>query len=559
MTDVDVIATEIIRNRLVAATDEMAKTLVRTAFNPLLYEVQDYGVCIVSPRGELWAETPGCTIFSRVLPDVVKSGIESHGLDGFAPGDVLIANDPYTTGTHISDTSVYMPVFSGSRLVAFAGTTAHWADIGGKNPGGWCPDTTDVYQEGVCFRNEKLVVAGRPVEGLWSLIRNNVRVPDMVIGDLNAQIAAARQGAERISALCEKYGAATVDAGMTRVIDQTERVMRQAIADLPNGHYAASIGLDSDGVDPDGKFTIALETTIDGERLKFSLAGCSESARGPINIPEIGTRGTLCSVIKGLLLPHDPTNEGHARFIEFDIPPGRIVSPERPAPCDSYGYAIEAMTELIFQSLADTMPDKCPAGGFQLFGVSFSRTSGQDGPPFIHMEPVDGGNGGQPTRDGATMMFVGNGDVPNIPVEVLETRYPLRVERNELQPSVAGVGKYNGGFGLDRDYRVLESGISLMFATENTKEPIARGMRGGTAGAPSCIIINPDSDTPRILRERTSGIGPIEPGTLVRARSGGGGGWGDPKDRDSALIERDIRNGFYTREQAQTLFGVQLE
>src|SRR5579872_6809349 len=185
---VDIVTAEIIRNALTAAAAEMSKTLVRTAYNPLLYEVQDFGLGIVSLDGHLWAEAPGITDFIGALPDTIKTGLAKFGPHGYAEGDVLIVNDPYLTGSHISDTCVYLPVFYGGELVAFAAATAHWADIGGKTPGGWCPDSTDVYQEGICFSHQKLVAAGRPNADLWNLIAGNVRYPDLVRGDLDAQI-----------------------------------------------------------------------------------------------------------------------------------------------------------------------------------------------------------------------------------------------------------------------------------------------------------------------------------------------------------------------------------
>lgn len=555
MSTVDVVLAEIVRNRLIAATDEMAKTLIRTAFNPLLYEVQDFGVSILSPTGELWAETPGCTIFSRTLPDVVRAGLARWGTE-LADGDVLIANDPYETGTHISDTSVYMPVFFAGRLVAFCGTTAHWADIGGKNPGGWCPDTTDVYQEGICFRHQKLVEAGVRSVAVWDLIADNVRVPAVVKGDLEAQIAACLQGRERVQALCTKYGAAMLQQGMEYVIARTDRSMRDAVRALADGEYGASIRLDSDGVNPNGDFRINLRVIVNGDRVRFSLLGSAASTLGPVNMPAPGTRGTLASVLKGLLMPHDPANEGHAQCMDYELPPGLIVSPVRPAPVDSYGYALECLTELMFRSLAGILPDQCPAGGFQISGVTLSRSDARYGAPFVMFDVLDGGNGGQPAADGSTMMFVGNGDVPNIPVEVLETRFPVRVERLELEPRVAGAGTFRGGAGLRKEYLLLEGGMYTMFVTENSVDPTAAGCRGGSNGLPSYMEIEPGTDREQVFRARVAGIGPLPEGTRLRATTGGGGGWGPPRKRDTAAVLSDVRNGFLNVEDAEQVYGV---
>src|ERR1700761_5507952 len=229
MSTPDVVQTEIIRNQLVSATEEMAKTLIRTAYSPLLYEVQDFGATIMSATGDMWAETPGVIVFSQTFPQAVRSGIACWK-GKFDDGDVLIVNDPFESGTHISDTDLYMPVVVDGEVVAFCGMAAHWADVGGKNAGGWCPDTTDMFQEGLCFRHQKIVAAGVRNEGLWSLIADNVRVPVTVHGDMEAQIAACRKGVERVKATCAKYGRETVKAAMAHVIEATDKSMRAAIA-----------------------------------------------------------------------------------------------------------------------------------------------------------------------------------------------------------------------------------------------------------------------------------------------------------------------------------------
>src|SRR5882724_8529979 len=490
MSDIDVVLAEIIRNRLVAATEEMAKTLIRTAYNPLLYEVQDFSITILSADGDIWAETPGVIVFSQASPDAVKAGIRRWG-GRFEEGDVLIVNDPFETGTHISDTNIYMPTFYGGRLVAFCGTAAHWADIGGKNPGGWCPDTTDMYQEGLCFRHQKIVAAGKKNDELWDLISANVRVPVIVKGDLEAQTAACRQGVMRVQSLCKKYGTDIVRASMDHVIHETDKAMRKELARLPQGEYRASIRLDSDGVDPDGEFLVCLKVTVQKERILFSLDGSSPTAKGPINLPAPCTRGILASSIKGLLMPFDPCNAGHAKCLEFEIPPATIVNPERPAPTDSYGYLVECLMELMFRCFANVIPEHCPAGGYQLTGGFITRTQPEFGKPFVMTDPVHGGNGATHDGDGPTNQLIGNGDLPNNPVEVMETRHPVLVDRVEFAPEMSGPGKFRGGKGVRKDYRFLEDGCYVALTTENTSDVTSKGVNGGGNGRPGYFVFNP--------------------------------------------------------------------
>ena len=551
----DVVRAEIVRNALTAAAVEMSKTLVRTAHNPLLYDVQDFGLGIVSAEGLLWAEAPGITTFLGSLPDTIKGGLAIHGEDGFSDGDVVIVNDPYLTGTHISDVCVYMPVFHGGELVAFAAACAHWADVGGKTPGGFAPDSTDVFQEGLRLGHQKLVHAGRPNRELWEVIEANVRFPSLVIGDLEAQIAACRQGVERVRALCRKYGVAAVREAMDLTVRRTEEAIRRQIAGIPDGTYRARARLDADPLSGE-RPTIALTFEVLGDRIRVSFEGTSPAVRSPINEPAIGARADLRAALKGLLMPTDPSNEGHFLPFEFDLPPGLIVSPEPPAPCDSYGYVGVALMDLTFAALASAMPDRCPAGGYQLFAIYLYRVDPGLGRPFVFIEPIDGGDGARPFADGPTLVFLGDGDVRCTPIEVLEARYPLRCLRYEFLPGVAGPGRFRGGLGVRRDFEVLEEGTYLQVVIDSTDEPLARGLAGGGDGRPSAVVVRPGTAREQVLRRRVSGFGPLGPGDVVSIRSGGGGGWGPASARDPELVAQDVRDGFLTAEEARSTYRV---
>jgi N-methylhydantoinase B len=553
----DAITTEVIRNGLAAAAREMNRTLVRTAYNPLLYEVQDFGLGVVSADGRLWAEAPGIAGFISGLSDTIRSGLDKLGAGGYREGDLLIVNDPFLTGTHISDTSVYAPVFHEGELVAFAIVTAHWADIGGKQPSGWSPDTTDVFQEGMCFSHQRLVATGEPVTDLFDLIESNVRYPRIVRGDLEAQIAACRQGVARVRALCERHGAATVVAAMDDVIERTDAAVRRQIADLPDGTYGASVALDGDGVDPEAAPLVCVQITVAGDRLRITYDGTTPAARGPINDP-----GANCDVrcaLKGLLAPFDVGNEGHVTAFDFDVEPGLLVSPQRPAPVDSYGYVGVALIELVIRAMSDVLPDRCPAAGYQIFGVDLFRTDPHEGELFVLSDLHDGGAGARPGHDGPVLVFSGDGDTRNTPVEVIETRFPLRMERHELLPEHAGAGRHRGGPGVARDFRMLGPGIRMQFTAENVTDTLAKGLHGGGDGMPGSLAVRPGTDREEILAERVTNYWPFETGELISVRSGGGGGWGDPHDREPERLADDVLDGYVTPEQAREVYGVAVE
>jgi N-methylhydantoinase B len=555
-TEIDIFTAEIIRSGLTSAALEMNKTISRTAYNPLLYEVQDFGVGILSSHGLLWGEAPGMTFFISALAETIKTGIAKHGHDGFAEGDVLIVNDPYLSGTHLPDVTIYVPVFFRGELIAFAASTAHWADVGGKSPGGWSPDSTDVYQEGVCFGHQKLIASGTPADDLFELIESNVRFPTIVRGDLDAQIAACRVGAARTQALCVKYGPEKVKAAMSLTIARTDEAVRRQISEFPDGTYSASVQLDFDGVVRGEYPLIRVVVEVAGDRIRVSFEGSSPARHGPINTTAVGARSAARVALKALLMPLDRTNEGHFLAMDFDLPGGLIVSAKRPSPCDSYGYVMNAVVELIFRALAQAIPERTPAGGYQLFGVFFSRVHGNEGGPFIAVDPVDGGGGASANADGPTLFVFSNGDLLNTPVEVLETRYPIRCERFELRGGVAGPGTYRGGLGVIRDYRILEAGIYMQTVNENVLDPLGRGVAGGGDGAPSTIVVLPATEKETELRERATSYGPFEPSELVSFRSGGGGGWGPPWMRDPEQVTRDVRDELLTPEDAASTYQV---
>ncbi len=557
--DLDPISVQVIRGAIKAVADEMMVSLIKTAHNPLIYEVQDFGVGLSSHHGHLLADGSGLPGFIGCLPRTVRSGLEVIGADDFADGDILLSNEPYDTGTHISDTVVYMPIFHDGRLEAFSAIMAHWADIGGITPGGWCPDSTDVHQEGLLFPHLKLYDAGRLNRELHRLILANVRFPGIVEGDLNAMIAACRTGARRYQALCGRHGADRLRDAMETVFDQSERRMRREITAIPDGEYKAETIMDHDGVETDKPFTMRVTVIVDGDELRIDWEGTDPVTKGPVNHPGPGTEALGEVAIKSLLMPMEPMNHGHLRPITVASPADTVVNPSYPAPTDSYGYVGEMVLHLVVRALAVAIPDLCPACSYQMCGASFYRMDPRLGKPFILTEPVDGGGGALPHDDGPSgTIFVGDGDAPNTPVEVIEGRYPILMRRYAFNSEGAGAGKYRGGFGVVRDYEMLEDDILVQTSNENSLHPPWGLFGGGHAGV-STVVLWEGSDRERVTAGRFARLGPFNRGDRVSVRTAGGGGWGDPKDRDPGRVRDDVQNGFIGAAEAESVYGVTLD
>lgn len=557
--DIDVVKAEITRNALLSAAQEMNDTLIRSAYNPLIFDVKDFGVGIMSASGELWADAPGLPGFTGVLPASVRSGLEYLGEGGIHEGDVFIVNSPYLNGTHISDTAIYMPVFYAGELVAFTGNMAHWADIGGMSPGGWTVDSTEIYQEGVRFSHQRLYNRGVRSEDFFRLIEDNVRVSSVVLGDVNAQIATCRTGAQRVVELCERYGAEGVKQSMDYIIAKTRAGLHQRLLQLPDGTYSGSVRLDFNGVDHDEIPVVGVQTIIEGDRVRVTFEGTSGISRGPINSGREATDAAVAEAIMGLVDPTGHANEAHLQLADIDWPkePG-LLNAEAPAPCDSYGYVLTALIEIMLMSFAEKMPDRVRAGGYQMLSYFIMSTSQASGESFVLGEPVQGGYGAYPGQDGACLIFTGNGDVSNTPVEVLEMRYPVLCEQFALDTASAGAGKDRGGFGVARDLRILNDDALVKTAVENTIDLLSRGVDGGADGRKTLVYLDRPGQELDQLSERV-GDTKVPRNTVLRIRTGGGGGFGSPLERDVERVLHDLNNDYITAEKARDVYGVAVQ
>jgi N-methylhydantoinase B len=559
MTAVDPITLEIVRHGLNAAADEMKINLMRTAYNTIIYEVLDFSVGLFDRNGDIISQAAGLPIFLGNLGEAIKVVSRDVGLENYEPGDAYMINDTYTSGTHLNDMTVISPVFvkDGEELIGFAASRAHWLDVGGRDPGGWLTDTTEIYQEGLRLRSVQLYEAGKPNRSIFQILRDNVRYADSVLGDLRAQIAAGRTGEQRFQAIVERYGLETVQACITQMHNEGEQTSRRAVAKMKDGVYTAEAFMDDDGVAVDQP-KVQVTVTIAGDEMTIDLTGSEPQCTGPINCGLAATISGVRVAFKCVTSPLTPVTEGDFRPLKIIVPDDSMFNAKLPAPSAVYGIILMTLCDTIFKALAEAIPDQVPAAHYcDVCAVFIYGVDPRTGRPYMQVEPEGGGWGAFANRDGENVLIaIADGDTRNVPVEVLESRFPLRVERYEVRQDSGGPGKFRGGLGHYRDYLILDHDAFLTTVQERTKCP-PWGLAGGKEAAVNALIVNPD--TPEAESIKKVNAKPVKAGSRISVRTGGGGGHGNPFERDPELVRLDVVRGYVSQEAARQEYGVVLQ
>ncbi len=543
----DPITIEILRNAFIMAAEEMNAALIRSAYTPVIYESKDCAVALVDSRHRVLGQSSGVPLFLGNLEACTLATEEMFGRSVWHEGDIWIMNDAYLTGTHMHDVTVLAPIFYQGDLAGFAASRAHWLDIGAKDPG--VPmDSTEIFQEGVRLPPTKVVDGGQPLEDIWSIIESNVRFPRSAIGDMKAQFAVATIGERRLGALFDRYGRATVEAAAEEIFSQSESLDREAISAIPDRVYAAEGFLDSDGVGTD-PVRIRVKITVEGERLVFDLTDTDGPGQGPINCGAVQTLSACRLAFKYLFNSHQPVNGGTFRPLEVRTRPGSILDARSPAACQFYFTPLGLMIDLIASALAPVLPETVPAahyGDGMIF--QFTGINPHTGELFLDNEPHVGGWGASRGQDGEDgMIWTLSGNFHDMPIEVFESKFPARITDYSYRQDSAGAGKWRGGSGIIREYRMTtDTEMSLWF--ERSGNP-AWGLLGGRGGAPPEVIINPGT-TQEVRRLKTNRM-PLQEGDTVRCFTGGGGGYGDPRERDPQAVFDDLADGHISSDYAR--------
>ena len=555
----DPITLELIKNGLDALVDEMALTLVRTAYSSNLKNSMDLSAAVCDARGQLVAQGLTLPLHLGSVPEFMRRVLARFG-GQMREGDIYITNDPYEGGSHLPDMYLCKPVFlENAAPIAFVTCIAHHTDIGGKTPGGNGCDATELFQEGLCIPLLKLYEAGVVNQTIFDFIARNVRIPRQVIGDLRAELACLHVGAQGIRRLFEKYR--DLEDAFAELLDYAERLGRMEIAALPDGEYTFTDYLDDDGIDPD-PIPIVAAVTIRGDQMRVDLTGTALQVRGGINCPLSFTQSAIYACVRCLMGADVPNNEGYFRPIEIIVPEGTIANPLPPAPVAARGLTGFRIANAVFGALAQAAPDRVPAGeiggdaGVSIGGyereVREGRTTLRG---FVFLEFLYGSWGGRPDRDGIDGVASAVVNFANNPVEVLEAELPLRLERYGYLPDTGGPGKYRGGLSLVRDFCLLAPEATLQVRADRTRyQPY--GLHGGGPGAQARNLLNPGGETRELPPKPTL---TIRRGDVFRHIAAGAGGWGDPFQRDPQAVLADVMEEKVTLEHARDAYGVVID
>ncbi len=551
----DPVTMQVIRYAMEQVADEMGRTLVRTSRSTIIKEIEDISCAVFDRHGNTVAQAHHAPMLLTGFEIPMRSLMQNFRPEDFDEGDIIIFNDPYRGGQHVMDLITFAPVFSEGELVGFVGSIAHHSDMGGAAPGGTAGGLTEIYLEGLRFPFVKLYKRGKEDPELFGILENNIRVPDKTLGDIRAQASADFVGARRVREIFAKYGPEVVQQCLDMLLDYSERRIREGLKAIPDGDYTGDDWIDDDGYSDD-PIHLVVNIHKRGDEAVIDFDGTSKQVKGNINCPLATVHAAVYYALIAVVDPHVPPNSGCYRPFTIEAEPGLIVNPLPPAAVGARTNTAQKITEAMLKALAPAVPDRVMAGSHaQITNCGFSGYHPKTGRRFVYIDIQGGGAGARPTKDGRDGQDSHLARFKNTPVEAVELEYPVRIERYEFIPDSGGAGTFRGALGLRRDIRVL---VDVSFARYGDRQRFAPfGLFGGKEGAPGKFILNPD--TPEERRLKSKGLDNLKAGDVVSLRLPGAGGYGNPLERDPALVLRDVRDGKVSLEAARRDYGVVID
>ncbi|MBW2057734.1 MAG: hydantoinase B/oxoprolinase family protein [Deltaproteobacteria bacterium] len=545
------------RNAFQSVAEEMGAALIRTALSTNIKDRRDCSTAIYTDRGDLVAQAEHIPLHLGLMVSVVKKTLERFPVERLNPGDAIITNDPYISGSHLPDICMITPVFVEGRCVALLANLAHHVDIGGISPGGMPTISTEIFQEGLRIPPVRLRKGGEIDDQIMALIMNNVRTSYETYGDFQAQLAANNVGERRLREIISRYGEPMVGFYMEEIINYSERRMRARIRELPKGVFCFEDFLEGDGLS-EGLLKIAVTLTIEDDRILVDFTGTDRQARGSVNSTRAVTLACVYFALKSAIDPDLPSSEGASRPVEVVTPPGTLVNPEFPAPVSNANInTSQRIADVVLGALSKAIPGQVPAastGSMSIFTIG--GVDPRTGEYYSYVETYGGGQGAMEDQDGMDGVHTNMTNTRNAPAEVIEIAYPLRVERYGLVPDSEGPGRSRGGLGMTREITVLDHKAMITLGTER-RNIRPWGLMGGKGGGSSdCWIVSPSGQKRQLPSKVTI---QVEPGTRIVLRTAGGGGFGDPLERDPARVVRDVEEGLIGADRAEAEYGVVFE
>ncbi len=548
----DAIIIQILRNKISSLVDEMHYHFYRSGYSMIIRESRDFSCVVVDRVGRLIVAPP-MFFHAPVYRHLVSRILQLYDGEGgpetaIAPGDVFVCNHPYEGGLpHVSDMAFIAPVFADDRIIAFCGSIAHKADVGGTVPGSTSANATEMFQEGLLLPPIKIRAAGRPLPDIERVILANTRQPVLVRGDVNAQIAVTEMGVDRVTALAQRFGAAELEQAFSAILDGAAQALRQRIAALPAGTAGAEGFIDSDGVDLDQPVKLAVSVTLDDGTATFDFSGSAPQAKGPVNLRPSMIEACVFYALIGSLGPDLEFNDGMRDVVRIVHGDRTVTNAEPPGPVSNYQMVNLKLVDVILEALAQLNPARACAGAGSSSAMGILWAKPRPGQANMQYEIIGSAYGAGAGHDGASGTAAHLSNLHITPIEILESEFPCRITRFELAPDSGGAGRWRGGLSMIRDYQLLED------ATVNRRFDKSRfpphGLVGGSPGGRAQFVVGLGTADARSL---PPGRYPMRAGDRFRLQTAGGGGFGPPAERERAAIERDLREGYVSAAGART-------